>query len=312
MDSLEHYNGPGITSDYFGGWVPPSEDTIEDFKATLPAPVVEDTGIYGAEPLPNDAFPWKAVEKVTGSPLPALNQGQRGSCCGFGWTNAMHITSACEIVKGDKEKWMMLSPSYNYGGGRFYIGGKGKSSPFRGDGSNAVWSAKFANQFGAVSRDQAGPYSEAQALEWGAKGPPKAMLDLGKDHCVKGISQVNNVDAACAALAAGYGVQIASNAGFTQKRDNDGFCVRSGVWQHSMAFIGYRGLNTKKPGMLVCNSWGANAASGPMPDMPHGGCFYISFRDAAYILESGDCWIYSSFDGFKTAGPAMDWSKLNF
>lgn len=132
----------------------------------------------------------------------------------------------------------------------------------------------------------------------------------GDKHLIRGTAQVKTIEGTLAALAAGYGVQIASDAGFTQKRDADGFCVKQGVWQHSMAFIGYRGRSGKRPGILVVNSWGVNSAIGPTPDMPHGGCFYISFETAEYILKSGDCWIYSNGDGFKVN--SLDFSKLNF
>lgn len=307
---MEPFDGPATADNYYGGWVPPSEDAIDQFKASLPSPEVEDTAIFGGADLPEDAHPWKAVEKVSGQSLPPLNQGTVGACCGFGAVNAMLVTSAVEIANGEKEKWHLLSPSYIYGGSRVVIGGKNGRPPFNGDGSSAMWCAKFMAAHGVVSREQSGPYTEAQAKEWGKVGPPKELITEGDKHLIRGTAQVKTIEGTLAALAAGYGVQIASGAGFTQKRDADGFCVKQGVWQHSMAFIGYRGRSGKRPGILVVNSWGVNSATGPTPDMPHGGCFYISFETAEYILKSGDCWIYSNGDGFKVN--SLDFSKLNF
>lgn len=119
---MEPFDGPATADNYYGGWVPPSEDAIDQFKASLPSPEVEDTAIFGGADLPEDAHPWKAVEKVSGQSLPPLNQGTVGACCGFGAVNAMLVTSAVEIANGEKEKWHLLSPSYIYGGSRVVIG----------------------------------------------------------------------------------------------------------------------------------------------------------------------------------------------
>ena len=85
---MEPFDGPATSDNYYGGWVPPSEDAIDQFKASLPSPEVEDTAIFGAGELPEDAHPWQAVEKVSGQSLPPLNQGTVGACCGFGAVNA--------------------------------------------------------------------------------------------------------------------------------------------------------------------------------------------------------------------------------
>jgi hypothetical protein len=291
------------------GWVAPEEGVVEAFKETLQYPEFSDVPIYGAEEAPDTVLLFKSVEKVTGKPLPALNQGAVGSCCGFGWTNAAQVTAAVEIDNGDRETWKLLSPSYVYGGSRVLIGGSGRP-PFRGDGSNAVWCAKFSQQYGIVSAEEAGVYTEAQARKWGSEGPPKSLLESGKKHLIKTVTQVKTIDQLVAAISAGYAIQIASNAGFTQTRDKEGFCRRSGVWNHSMAMIAYKDRKGKRPGVLVVNSWGPNSASGPMVDMPNGACFWISFDDANYILRQGDSWAYSGIDGFKQN--KLDYSGLNY
>ena len=306
---MESQDEPIVACGNSDGWFAPEEGVVEAFKETLQFPEFSDTPIYGASEPPETVLLFKSVEKVTGKPLQALNQGAVGSCCGFGWTNAAQVTAAVEIDNGDRETWKALSPSYVYGGSRVLVGGNGRP-PFRGDGSNAVWCAKFSQQFGIVSAEEAGPYSESQARQWGAEGPPKQLLESGKRHLIKTITQVKTVAQAIAALSSGYAIQIASNAGFTQVRDKDGFCQRRGVWNHSMACIAYKDRKGKRPGALIVNSWGPNSASGPMVDMPNGACFWISFEDLEYIVRQNDSWAYSAMDGFKQN--KLDYSSLNY
>lgn len=291
------------------GWVEPTAGEIDAVLAGLPQPTIADTELMGAGELPEDAHLWRFTEKVTGKPLPALSQGTIGSCVAHGAANAFHVLAGVEIANGDPEIWTRVSPSYIYGVSRVLIGGNGKRSPYSGDGSQANWAAKGMQEFGVVAETTSGPYTENQCRQWGAQGPPTGLVSEGKLHLIRQISQVRTLEEAYRALANGFPIIIANSTGFTQKRDAQGFCKPSGRWSHCMAAIGYRGRESKRPGVLIANSWGPNSATGPAPDMPSGACFYCDAEAFDGYLKSGDCWAISGADGFKRK--SLDFSGLN-
>jgi hypothetical protein len=87
------------------------------------------------------------------------------------------------------------------------------------------------------------------------------LLDVSKDYSITGYKLITSFEEGMDALASGCPIVVASNQGFTKKRDKDGFCSPSGTWSHSMAIIG--GDSTgRRPGVLILNSW-PNYLSGP-------------------------------------------------
>jgi len=291
------------------GWVEPTAGEIDSVLESLPNPTISETELMGGGDIPENSHLWQLTEKVTGKPLPPLSQGTIGSCVAHGAANAFHVLAGVEIANGDPEIWTRVSPSYIYGVSRVLIGGNGKRSPYSGDGSQANWAARGMKEFGLVAESTSGPYSENQCRQWGAQGPPPGLVQEGKLHLIRGISQVRNIQEAYRALANGFPILIANNVGFTQKRDAEGFCTPHGRWSHCMAAIGYRGHTSRRPGILIANSWGPNSATGPTPDMPSGACFYVDEDPFDGYLKSGDCWAISGADGFKRK--TLDFSGLN-
>lgn len=247
---------------YVPGWVNDQEAVWETIRA------LESGGVphLFADAAPNlmtaedDAavFLWAAEEKVLGHRLPAWNQGQVGSCVGFGNGRAGQDVMLWEIAAGEPEQWpgAEVSPEVIYGGSRVEVGG-GRIS---GDGSVGAWAAKWVKEWGIVVRGKYGSldlttYNEATCRKLGSQGIPSDVEELAKVHPVTGIALTRNGDEFWGALGGGKPVAICSDRGFTTTL-KAGFCSPSGTWNHCMEGCGrFRHPQKGKCG-VIRNSWG--------------------------------------------------------
>jgi len=96
----------------------------------------------------------------------------------------------------------------------------------------------------------------------------------------------------------GYSVTIASNQGFSSRRDSEGFARPEGSWAHQMAILGVDD-EYKRSGALVQNSWGVWNSGPKRHDQPDGSFWVDAEELERRVLKTGDCWAYSGYEGFK-------------
>lgn len=290
------------------GWISNPEE-VASIVANMPVKTFGDTpaGKILSADMPRFVYGWKAYENMFARPPPVKNQGQVGSCVGFGSGTAIERTLSNEIVrnKGNRSEWTRFAEEVTYGGSRVEIGG-GK---IRGDGSVGAWAAKFATTYGMVPRKQypgkdLSTYSESLCREWGNKGVPPEFEAIAKQFPVKSFVQVKVWEELKAALAQGYFVAICSNQGFANTRDANGVAQARGNWGHCLACDGYQITDDKREYAHLVNSWGTDWISGPTGwgnPGPEG--FWAESAVVDRMLKQGDSWAFSGVTGFPSRKP---------
>lgn len=286
---------------YVPGWV---EDpvAVEAIVGLQPFKYFGDTEAFeNNDPLPPNVYMWKMYEKVTGKKWPCRNQGSVGSCVAFGTAAAIEATMAAEIAAGQAEEVRDLAQEIVYAGSRVEIG----KNRIGGDGSIGAWAAQFVKDYGVLDRAKYGKYDlsgydETRCRSWGRSGVPDDLESEVRKYPVKTITMITTWQEAKRALANGYGIAICSNQGFVMRRDAAGFAKPSGSWAHCMALLGYTTENGREGGW-ICNSWGANAHTGPVGAGEPSTCgFYADASVVERMLKQRDSWAFSAFNGFPT------------
>ena len=219
-----------------------------------------------------------------------------GDCVSHGTRNACDATRAVEIdIKGEREAWLARGATeaiYGYRG-------------FSGEGMSCSRAAEFVSKIGGIILRKNYPgiadfskYNGSLGAGWGGRGLPDRVLDLANDHQIKTTSLIRTVEEARDALANGYGINVCSNVGFSNRRDKRGVARPSGSWGHSMAWLCCDDTNGDCL-FLVQNSWGkwndgGHPEWGPIPD----GSFLITSDVAARMLSQRGAYAFSNFDGF--------------
>jgi hypothetical protein len=248
---------------------------------------------------------WDAHRKVTGALLPGRDQGQVGSCVGFGFCRAAETLMCVEIASGDAEEFRELSPEAIYGLSRVEVGGR--QIPATEDGSTGAWAAEALTRWGVLARDRydgldLSRYDEATCRRLGAEGLPPALEAVAKQHPVRTASMVRTVADVRLALANGYPVVVCSNQGFDRQRDQDGVCQPTEVWDHCMAILGYDGDR-----YFLDNSWSDQYFVGPVgPGDPPPSGFWTISRVIERMVGQRDSYALSAFQGFQ-ARKVLDW-----
>lgn len=275
---------------------------VDDYVATLSRPMFA----VSASPLAGSGdgktvLLHKAVMEVAGY-FPIRRQ-TIGDCVSMGAAGAVDCLKAVEIaLNKESEEWRGITATEPiYAASRVEIGG-GRLS---GDGSFGAWAAKAVNQYGTVIRDKFGSidlrtYSGTKARQWGRRGVgcPDELEPHMREHLVRTVSMVRTFEEARDAIANGYPVTVASQQGFTSRRDSQGFCRASGSWPHQMYFMACR---ADRPGLLCMNSWGPNWVSGPkVLDQPDGS-FWVDADVANRMLSRNpDSYCFSQFEGYPS------------
>lgn len=283
------------------GWVDDHE-SIEAAAKTVDVQVFRDTPAGQVRELPQAVYLWKAHEKLMGAPTPIKNQNPTGSCVGFGTTTGVERTEASEIVLrgGTKEEFAFFSEEVTYAGSRVEVGG----GRIRGDGSNGSWAAKFVTEWGMVPKGVYGDldlreYSAARARSWNYSGVPDFLEPTARKFPVKSAARITNTRDAQAALASGYGIQMASSLGAGRNRDNNGVVRESGRWAHSMCVDGYHQDGATRLYFHVENSWGTGYHTGPTGwGNPTEAGFWIAADSIDRALRQGDSYAFSGATGF--------------
>lgn len=238
--------------------------------------------------------PYKSVFKLSPQ-TPYLEKQSTGDCVSHGTRNAVDVSRAVQIdIHGSPEDFVALGATEAIYGCR----GHG------GQGMNCSEAARFVNSEGGIllrksyGKVDLSKYNASYGIGWGSRGVPSEILEEGKKHQVKTITQVRNVNEARDALANGYAIAVCSGYGFSSTRDDKGFARQSGSWSHCMAWIACDDTGSE-PAFLVQNSWGkwnggGHPAWGPIPD----GSFLIHADVADRMLRSDGSFAFSSINGF--------------
>ena len=254
---------------------------------------------------------WDAVTKLSmdgkpsGEHFPNVAQ-QVGDCVSWGAMNAVRYRMAWQISNGRRQELKNGFAPYLYGTSRVLVG-RGQLG-CREDGSVGAWAAKAYTIYGWISdRESKVPYSGKVAQDWGCKGPPKDLVEIGKTRGGQ-TSPITSAHMACDAVCNGYPVTIASDFGSRSMTPRDGRIVAkwNATWPHQMCLIGYDGTATSgERYFYVINSWGPTAHPSPLQGEPPGG-FWITWRDVERITSQGDSWGFSDVAGFPA--DEIDWS----
>lgn len=311
--SLEAYNDQF----YVPGWID-DQDSVRAaidnmFKEGIfgsVSPYAEDTDAasINKDEIPKTYYPWKIFQLVTLYAAIVYNQGQVGSCVGFGTTSACETTLINSIYRdnGTAEDFHHLCQEVTYGGSRFEV--NGNRLPFRGDGSQGVWACSFVTKWGVINRGIHGKYdltryTESNARLFGSRGVPDDLEPKVKEHPVEAFALVRDWDTAVKLMAQGYGISICSNYGFGSK-NSSGVASRRGVWNHCMELWGYdltKAVDKEEIGLLR-NSWSPQAHPGAAgPGDPPKGTFWARASDLNGMLRQGDSYAFArvKFDRVK-------------
>lgn len=261
-----------------------------------------------------DTFLYRAAQKAHmakyGKPW-VVGKQAIGDCVSWGWAHGCWFSLCVEWELGKLgEPPAMVATESIYGGSR--VEARGRTTGGYSDGSYGGAAAKWVRDWGVIFRlaypEQDGghnllDYDGKRAKDWGnfgngGKGDDGKFDSVAKRHACKHVAVVKTFEEAAAAIESGFPVPVCSGAGFSSRRDEDGFAKRSGSWAHCMCFVGVR--YGKRPGLLCLNSWGPSWISGPKwpEDMPEGS-FWVDVDAVNGMLRGGDSFAVGSVEGFK-------------
>jgi hypothetical protein len=226
-----------------------------------------------------------------------------GDCVGVSSEHCCEYVQFASILNGTLDEFKYIFPPYNYGISRCQIGNEWGSYQ---DGSVAAWTAAGVVQFGCVTKDANGvpAYTASVARDYGAKGPPQSMIDMGKIHLIKSTAAIKTKDDLIASLWNGYPVQMASSIGYSMTADSPtGFMIQNATWNHSMTVIA---VTYGMPGIpdhgIILNNWGD--CHGQLVDLVDNtiqlpvGVIRAHLDDIMKAISAGDTFAYSDLDGF--------------
>lgn len=233
--------------------------------------------------------------------LDSLDQGQVGSCVGYGTSIALDTLMAANAYH--KKQLLQIWLSRVHPPAIYAIGRNEHRQGF--DGSTGIWQVEGLQKYGSLHRLKYDSYDLTQvnqmdARKWASQGLPGNLLEDAKEHKLVNYALVDTLDKAKAALQNGYPLILCSSIGYNNQRDQNGFLRRQGSWMHCMACTGYRSADTGKEGYLIIQSWGNNWAGGPIfpDDMPQG-AFWVTPQDLMAHLREKDSFALSDYQGFK-------------
>jgi hypothetical protein len=293
----------------YSGWRRDPE-AVQAVQGRLPFKVFADTPAGRDDaPLPDHAYLWHAYRKIRGGNPPGKDQQDVGACVSFGTNTAIERTMACDIAGGGRFEFKFLCEEVTYAGSRVEVG-RGR---VRGDGSVNAWAAEFARKYGVVSRERHGAhdltsYDPKRARDWGRTGCPDELEPLAREHPVEDFTQVRSWAEAKRALAQGCGIAVASDQGFSRRRDARGVARPQGSWMHSMCLDGYHVDADGREYGHVENSWGDDFFTGPTGwGDPGPSGFWADSKVIDRMLRQGDSWAFSAVKGFPARRVKLDW-----
>jgi hypothetical protein len=291
------------------GWIPPEDRSYgvqkEVLRVLQDTPLLTSKGGLIAGTGEGVRTNWcELATKLIGY-YPTTRQ-RIGDCVSFGWAKGIMLTMVADIMhRGEQERWpgMEVATEWIYGTSRVLVG-RGRLG--NSDGSIGSWAARAVVEHGLLFRTQYGQYdlstySGSTAKSWGYRGLPHEELEPTADeHPVsKGPALCTSYEQARDALANGYFVPVASNQGFTDQRDAEGFIRASGRWAHQMCFVEVDD-EFHRPGLLLDNtSWGKRWVNGPKRNNQPDGTGWVDVDTCTRMLRQNDSHAIPGVDGFE-------------
>ena len=250
-----------------------------------------------------DLYLFRAFTDVIGR-YPDYPAQEIGDCTSQGSARSGDLTQCLEIRLGDQEEFQEICTEAVYGLGREIANMLG--SRFDGCFGTAVGQA--LTQFGAVSREELGPYSGQRAKLWGRRGVPDTVKQSARNHPFRDATLVTTLEELDAALDNGYVGFVGSDQGFSMTRDEEGVCRPRGRWMHLMALGWGRKTIRGDVHYLIAQSWGPNVPGGPTPDGIPNFCFWAHETVVARMIAQRDAVVLSGFQGFPARSLPEAWS----
>lgn len=291
------------------GWRPDRE-AVKKLISELPREYFVQAAELTKDPSDNDALLYRflqAARKET--QLQPRNQGQTGSCVGYGTAATIDVRSAVQIYHvRAREEFVKSNADAVYALGRMHANQLGSW-----DGSTGAWSAAAIKERGVLFQLQyeggidLRVEKDTNARTWAARGLPAGLEKFAVDHKMLAVVLLKDADQLKAMLQNGYPAFVCSNVGFENGggnaltvRDKDGFASARGTWNHCMACISYRGVQSGREGWLIWNSWNPAYITGPVwpPDQPVGS-FWVDRATIERMILQRDSWAVGSLEGFR-------------
>jgi hypothetical protein len=221
------------------------------------------------------SLPVLEILKLYPNCLPGGAQG-RGDCVSWSTRNACLGTMCCEITSGVPDPNSNRLEGAPEVSDTARINGVLSTEAFYnwrrhgGDGWSCAEAAQVAlNDSGLWLRKKYDEinvdftaYSARGAGIYGSRTPPASWLEIGKDHRVQTVTEVEEYEPMRDLLANGYCISSCGGESFSSDRDINGVSPRTAKgWAHALAYLAVDDrAEIKKlygePLILVQNSWG--------------------------------------------------------
>jgi hypothetical protein len=288
------------------GYVPDPAGA-EAFVSTLPHPTIASAGPDLTTDGKTDVFLYESLLRC----MPGWkrgSQGSVGSCVGWGSALGVDLLAACDIHwRKEPEQWggrCIEASLYAFS----RVESRGLKVNAAGDGSTGFHAAKSVRDFGCLHYGQEygsvmiSSHSSERERDWGRNGVPDTLEPFAKQRVCSETTLVTSFAECARAVSNGYPLIFCSGQGFSMSRDDDGFCKPGGVWWHCMAGAGLRW--GKRPGILICNSWGRSNTVGKhypenIPEEVRVCSFWADADVIDRMCQGKDSYAYAGYSGFK-------------
>lgn len=252
---------------------------------------------------------------------PYAQHQTKGTCGGRAARNVVNGVQVVMIAAGKRGKYQEASHAWPYYLARRKYNMLRPSGPNgMGDGVASGSIPLVLSEFGALhaqeSNDEkyAGPESDALAISWGAgRHPSQDIQTLSRDNMDFDWATMKSGQNCADALAAGGYIVVSDQHGFTDERDDEGFCRRSGTWYHYHCINGVLVSKRGRRGFSYEQSWdaisprgGSLLGDGAFP----GNCFGIDWEVMDDICRRGQA---AALFGFALwddkSSVEIDWRK---
>lgn len=266
--------------------------------------------LYGA--TPPDVMYWEYEEALLKRRIEGWAQTHT-DCTSFALARAAQDLILVEVAeRGDGEVWPghEVATEPIYGGGRVEIGGR----RIRGNGLVVSWGAKWLQEYGVLLRKDyrsvdLSTYSGSRAKSWGESGVPNEIEPIARENPVKDWTVIQSGPDIIAAAAGRFPIATGSNYGFTETRDENGFCYPSGSWAHAMAWRGYVIVKGNRPAVPIQQSWKNSPRGNDLVKLESGreiklpfGVFLVDMEHCERMAARGDAVALTGVRGWEASG----------
>ncbi|MEZ6104507.1 MAG: hypothetical protein R3E01_36685 [Pirellulaceae bacterium] len=271
------------------GWHEDRKET-DRIVAMLPNPLFVSAAPDLMQDDPKDTWLWDVESSLFGETLPAHDQ-EIGDCVSHGWGRGVQDLLLTDAATAGNGFPGLIATEAIYALSRVEIGG----GRLRGDGSVGAWAADAARKFGFLLRKKYGRvdlthYRGELAKDWGTTGLPDDLEPVAKEHPVRDVTLVTDIDQARVAIQNRFPIPVCSGQGFeTVRQKGTGVCAPEGTWAHCMLVRAFLILKGGRWVFTIQQSWGESPTGPNRVDLESGqvltlpqGCFNVD----ADVLEA--------------------------